>query len=127
MSDRITVGQMFPNKVTHVPAHRINSNPQTVAGNQPFQQIFENNFLKFSQHAEMRLQQRGIRFQPEQLSKIESAVDKAAAKGAKDSLILVQDTALIVNVKNRTVITALDGASMKDNVFTQIDSAIIIS
>jgi len=127
MSDRITAGQLYPSKVTHVPAQRLNSNPQTVAGSQPFQQIFENNFLKFSQHAEMRLQQRGIRFQPEQLSKIESAVDKAAAKGAKDSLILVQDTALIVNVKNRTVITALDGASMKDNVFTQIDSAVIIS
>lgn len=127
MSDRITVGQLYPNKVTHVPAQRLNSNAQIPAGSQPFQQIFENNFLKFSQHAEMRLQQRGIRFQPEQLSKIESAVDKAAAKGAKDSLILVQDTALIVNVKNRTVITALDGASMKDNVFTQIDSAVIIS
>ncbi|MOA07809.1 hypothetical protein D3C78_1275320 [compost metagenome] len=64
---------------------------------------------------------------PEQLSKIETAIDNAAAKGAKESLILMKDMALIVNVDNRTVVTAMDGSSMKDNVFTQIDSAVIIS
>lgn len=52
---------------------------------------------------------------------------KSAAKGAKESLILMQDMAFIVNVKNRTVVTAMDSESMKDNVFTQIDSAVIIS
>jgi flagellar operon protein len=61
------------------------------------------------------------------MKQIGSALDKAAAKGAKESLILMQDMAFIVNVKNRTVVTAMDSASMKDNVFTQIDSAVIIS
>jgi flagellar operon protein len=61
------------------------------------------------------------------VAKINSAVDKAAAKGAKESLILMQDMALIVSVPNRTVVTAMDKQSMQDNVFTQIDSAVIIS
>jgi flagellar operon protein len=61
------------------------------------------------------------------MAKIESAIDKAAAKGAKDSLILFKDMAFIVNVKNRTIVTAMEGSSMQDNVFTQIDSAVVIT
>ncbi|MBC8079443.1 MAG: flagellar biosynthesis protein, partial [Gorillibacterium sp.] len=72
-------------------------------------------------------QQRGVNLKPEQLEQIRSAIDKAEAKGAKDSLILLKDMALIVNVKNRTIVTAMDGASMKENVFTQIDSAVILT
>ncbi|MFB9273606.1 TIGR02530 family flagellar biosynthesis protein [Cohnella cellulosilytica] len=83
--------------------------------------------LKFSHHAEQRLQQRGIRLQPEQLERIASAVDQAAAKGAKDSLVLFQDIAMIVSVPNRTVVTAMDGPSMKEHIFTQIDSAVVVS
>ena len=69
----------------------------------------------------------GIRLENEQMAKIEAAIDKAAAKGAKESLLLMNDLALIVNVKNRTIVTAMDGQSMRDNVFTQIDSAVVIS
>ena len=83
--------------------------------------------LKFSNHAAKRLEQRGIELGSSQLDQISSAVDKAAAKGSKESLILLKDMALIVSVPNRTVVTAMDGSSMKDNVFTQIDSAVIIS
>lgn len=82
--------------------------------------------LKFSQHAQQRLQSRNIELNSADLEKIQAAVDKAQDKGAKDSLILMNDLALIVSVKNSTVITALDGASMKDNLFTNIDSAVII-
>ncbi|UUZ85931.1 hypothetical protein LJK88_22245 [Paenibacillus sp. P26] len=83
--------------------------------------------VKFSHHAEERLRRLGIRLEPEQLSKLQSAVDKAATKGAKDALMLLGGTALIVNIKNRTVVTAMDDASMKEHLFTQIDSAMIIS
>jgi flagellar operon protein len=83
--------------------------------------------LKFSHHAEQRLQQRGIELQPDQLARISSAVEQAAAKGAKDSLVLFQDIAMIVNVPNRTVVTAMDGNSMKEHIFTQIDSAVVVS
>jgi flagellar operon protein len=93
----------------------------------PFAQVLEDNLLKLSNHAAKRLEQRGIELKTEQMKQIGSALDKAAAKGAKESLILMQDMAFIVNVKNRTVVTAMDSESMKDNVFTQIDSAVIIS
>ncbi|WP_420850482.1 TIGR02530 family flagellar biosynthesis protein [Paenibacillus tepidiphilus] len=99
----------------------------TAAPEASFEQVLQNNMLKFSNHAAKRLEQRGIELGDRQLDQISSAVDKAAAKGSKESLILMKDMALIVSVPNRTVVTALDGNAMKDNVFTQIDSAVIIS
>jgi flagellar operon protein len=60
------------------------------------------------------------------MSKITAAVGKAREKGSRDSLILMSDLALVVSVRNNTVITAVDGESLKDNVFTNIDSAVII-
>ena len=53
--------------------------------------------------------------------------DKAAAKGAKQSLFLLRDVAMVVSVTNRTVITAVDRSSLKDNLFTNIDSAAVIA
>jgi len=91
-----------------------------------FREILQQKQLKFSQHAEQRLRQRGIHFGPEQLGEIARAVDQAAAKGARDSLVLYRDVAMIVSVPNRTVVTAMDGASMREHVFTQIDSAVIV-
>ncbi|MDR1702349.1 MAG: flagellar protein [Sporomusaceae bacterium] len=83
--------------------------------------------LKFSKHALERLQDRDIQLDETQLAKLYQAVDKAAKKGARDSLILFRENlALVVSVKNRTVITAMDGESLKENVFTNIDSAVII-
>jgi flagellar operon protein len=82
--------------------------------------------LKFSNHAVDRMMSRGIRYSPEDLQKLQSAVEKAASKGAKDSLILMNDTALIVSVKNKTVVTVMDQAALKENVFTNIDSTIVI-
>ncbi|MNY62545.1 hypothetical protein D3C86_1993760 [compost metagenome] len=55
------------------------------------------------------------------------AIDKAASKGAKDALLIMAGNGYIVNVPNRTVVTALDGQAMNEHVFTQIDSAMIIS
>ena len=61
------------------------------------------------------------------MNQLKSAVDKAAQKGARESLILMNnDLALVVSVTNRTVITAMDGSSIRDNVFTNIDSAVIV-
>ncbi|GAW92923.1 TIGR02530 family flagellar biosynthesis protein [Calderihabitans maritimus] len=82
--------------------------------------------VKFSRHAQERLASRNIRLRPEDLARINSAVEKAAQKGARDSLVLMDDLALVVSVKNRTVVTAVDGSHLKENVFTNIDSAVII-
>jgi flagellar operon protein len=81
--------------------------------------------VKFSSHASTRLKSRNIDITPEIMGKLEKAVSGAANKGAKDSLILMKDLAFIVNIPNRTVITAMDGESLKQNVFTNIDSAVI--
>lgn len=126
MNGKITVGRLFP---ANVPPAVISQNRTTSVSKdvKPFDQVLQEQVLKLSNHAVKRLEQRGIELRSDQMEKINSAVDKAAAKGAKESLILMQDMALIVSVPNRTVVTAMDKQSMEDNVFTQIDSAVIIS
>lgn len=127
MSERITIGQLYPSKMYPAVQNAAQRSSQQETSRTSFDRIFQNELLKFSNHAAKRLEQRGIELKGDQLAKIQHAVDKAAAKGSKESLILLQDMALIVNVASRTVVTAMDGNSMKDNVFTQIDSAIVIS
>ncbi|WP_068786049.1 TIGR02530 family flagellar biosynthesis protein [Paenibacillus phocaensis] len=126
MNEPIRVGQLYTGRIGPSALTPSKSTPANPAGTR-FKEMLEDRLVHFSNHAVKRLEQRGIELKPEQLHQIESAIDSAAAKGAKDSLILLKDMALIVNVNNRTVVTAMDGSSMKDNVFTQIDSAVIIS
>lgn len=82
--------------------------------------------LKFSAHASQRLQERKISLDPATMLRVTDAIDKAEAKGIEDTLVLTGDAALIVNVKNRTVITAMDKGSLQGNVFTNIDGAVIV-
>ena len=82
--------------------------------------------IKFSAHALKRLETRRISLGNQEMALLKDAVNKAEAKGAKESLILMDQMALVVSIKNRTVITAVDEASLKDNVFTNIDSAVIV-
>ncbi|MBU5673075.1 TIGR02530 family flagellar biosynthesis protein [Paenibacillus brevis] len=128
MNEPIRIGALYPGKIQPgiSTAGKRPGNSDT-SSTVEFKDVLQSKLLHFSNHAVKRLEQRGIELKPEQIQKIESAIEHAAAKGAKDSLILLQDMALIVNVSNRTVVTAMDGSSMKDNVFTQIDSAVIIS
>lgn len=82
--------------------------------------------VKFSQHAQDRLRARNITFSAADLANLEGAVNSVAQKGGKESLVMMGDSALVVSVKNRTVVTALDKTQMRGNVFTNIDSAVII-
>ena len=82
--------------------------------------------LKFSNHAVERMQSRGISYSPEDLTRLGEAVQKAAAKGSKDTLVLMDSSALIVSVKNNTVVTVMDKNALKENVFTNIDSTIVM-
>lgn len=82
--------------------------------------------IEFSRHANERMRQRNIRLEPSDLDKIDQAVGKAADRGSKDALLLLRDLGLVVNVKNRKVLTAIDADSMRDRVFTNIDSTVII-
>ena len=81
--------------------------------------------VKFSTHAQQRLQQRDITLGDDAVAKLSDAVDRAQQKGSKESLVLLDDMAFVVSVKNRVVITAVDQPSMKQNVFTNIDSVVI--
>jgi flagellar operon protein len=81
--------------------------------------------LKFSAHAQSRLKSRNLSMTPQVMEKLNKAVSGAASKGAKDSLILLSNMAFIVNIPNKTVVTAMDGESIRDNVFTNIDSTVI--
>ncbi|MHB1125897.1 MAG: TIGR02530 family flagellar biosynthesis protein [Bacillota bacterium] len=98
---------------------------------QPFaevmrQQVKEPDRLKFSQHAQQRIESRNISLGPQEMDRLNRAVEKAALKGARESLVLMDQLAFVVSVHNKTVITAVDGPSLKDNVFTNIDSAVVV-
>lgn len=82
--------------------------------------------VTFSAHAQARLHSRGVTLDQTTLDALAGAIDKAEAKGARESLVLSDDAAYVVSVKNRTVITAFDRDSLRDGVFTAIDSAVIL-
>lgn len=82
--------------------------------------------LKFSKHAANRLVDRNISLSTEQLERLSDGAKKAGEKGIKESLVLMDSLAFIVNIPNSTVITALDQSETADNVFTNIDGAVII-
>ncbi len=81
--------------------------------------------LKFSAHAQTRIESRNITVTNEMMSKLDKAVNGAAEKGSRDTLVLLSDLAFIVNIPNKTVVTAMEGESITDNVFTNIDSTVI--
>ena len=82
--------------------------------------------LKFSKHATQRLDDRNITLTEEQSLRLEEGVQKAQMKGIKDSLVLVDSLAFIVNIPNQTVVTAMDQTESDENVYTNIDGAVIV-
>lgn len=81
--------------------------------------------VQFSGHALERVQRRGIDTSPQTLARLDGAVQRAAAKGSRESVVLLDGNAFVVSVKNKTVITAVDAQSMREQVFTNIDSAVL--
>ena len=104
---------------------------KTTAGSLSFGQVLDANLaksgeLKFSAHAQARISARNIQLSSQDISRLEQGVAQAAAKGSRESLVLKDGTAFVVSVTNNTVITAVDAGSMRGNVFTNIDSAVIV-
>jgi flagellar operon protein len=91
-----------------------------------FDQVLGSAELQFSKHAERRLQTRQIDLQDADRAKLNEAVHSLERKGAKDSLVLMGELAFVVNVPSKTVVTALSKEQMKEQVFTNIDSTIIV-
>jgi flagellar operon protein len=81
--------------------------------------------IKFSKHALERISARGLAFNQASIAKLDAAISAAQVKGANESLVLMDELALVVSVKNRTVITAMSSREPDHNVFTSIDSAVI--
>ena len=81
--------------------------------------------LKFSKHAANRLVDRNIRLTDEQMERLSDGTQKASAKGIKESLVIVDQLAFIVNIPNNTVVTAMDQSEAATNIFTNIDGAVI--
>ena len=88
--------------------------------------VIESSGLKFSKHATNRLLDRNIALTDSQNVRLENGVKQASEKGITESLVLVDSLAFIVNVPNRTVVTALDQTEANSNIFTNIDGAVII-
>ncbi len=82
--------------------------------------------LRFSRHAEARLESRGIELDGVQLERLGEAVDQLDKRGAKESLVVMDDHAFIVGVPKRTVITAMSRIEAVGNIFTQIDSTLFV-
>ena len=123
---------------------KVNSNPQISALNNHqlrdriLQQSRDNSFsqilnekresreVKFSKHAMERAAQRGIAIERNLISGIQDAVEKAREKGVKDIVIIAREGAFVVNVKNSTVVTSMNTMEMQNNIFTNINGAVII-
>lgn len=122
----------FPNPVQ--PGRQERSQPQKPASGQvsdsSFARVLDEKLpsqgVKFSQHAQERLKSRNIVLSANDIANLEGAVNNVAQKGGKESLVMMKDAALVVSITNRTVVTALDRSQMQGNVFTNIDSAVII-
>ena len=118
----------------HSVAPRLNPATATARSKAPAQGGFqgvlgqvlrEQEGLRFSAHARARLAQRGIPLNDGAHQRLLDAVRRAEAKGAREAVVLMDDVAYVVSVRNRTVITVVDGPRLKENVFTNIDSVVI--
>jgi len=89
-------------------------------------QIENKGEVKFSKHATNRLATRNIELTGAEMKRLNSAVSKASAKGIKEALILMDNKVFIASVQNKTIITASTEEELKDNVFTNIDGAVIV-
>ena len=110
------------------------SSTETTVNGLSFQDIFQAKAgvtaapeisLKFSKHAAGRLEDRNIRMTERQMERLTEGTVRAQMKGIKESLVMVDSLAFIVNVPNQTVVTAMDQTETNDNIFTNIDGAVI--
>ncbi len=100
-------------------------NPAESSFEEVFRKELQSGNVGFSRHAQQRLEHRNIHLSPADLTRLNQAVDQVRAKGGRDSLVMLNDNAMIVSIKNNQVVTVVDKQNLKDNVFTHIDSAII--
>ena len=111
--------------------HQIVKPQQSVAASKGFADVLKgelgkNDGVKFSKHAMERIQSRGVDMSQQTLDSLNQAVTKARAKGCKDIAVIGEANAFIVSVQNNTVITTMNALEMRENIFTNIDSAVLL-
>ena len=114
-----------PKPITNEP----NSSTKGVNGpsfNDVLNKIKSNDQVKFSKHAMDRLNSRNIELTDDELGRINDGVDKAKTKGVREALIMMDNKVFVASVQNKTIITAALDEQLKDNVFTNIDGAVIV-
>lgn len=136
MSNQINVNNYNLSDAIIRQAEKINSagnssDSQKAASGSSFQEILnrqlnQTNSVSFSKHANQRTEERNIQISQNDLNRLGDACDKAGEKGIKDALVMMNDSAFIVNAQNRVVITVMDRNELKDNVFTNIDGAVFV-
>lgn len=126
MTERLTIipQPVVPRSNQGAPNNRI----AKTAGSGHFDQLLQHKIdqqgVKFSRHAVDRMNSRGVQLNPTQIQRLEQALARVEAKGGRDSLVMIDDAALVVSVRNQTVVTVVDREHLKDNIFTNIDSAV---
>ena len=117
-------------KVPFIPITNDNGlqSSKTSQTNDRFDRIFKQELdkIKFSGHAQKRLEARNIQLSENDLTRIQTAVQKAERKGSRDSLVMMNDTAFVVNIPNKTVVTTMQVSNENENIFTNIDSVVFI-
>lgn len=129
MGYRVINGQLFPVDKILNNSYNIKSSPKKT--DLDFEKILDKSIDKsenfsISNHAAARIRERNINFSEADMKKINDGINKADEKGAKDCLILYKDVALVTSIKNRTIITAVDKENSKENIFTNIDSVVLL-
>ena len=121
--------------IEQVTGQYLNKNPQINRGNSAsFEDILKQQFfektqvseLKFSKHATQRLSDRNISLTDEQLVRLQKGAELSSEKGIKESLVVMDQFAFIVNTQNNTVITAMEQERQGENIFTNIDGAVFV-
>lgn len=116
----------------YITAGKVNQSQETSKSNSFQEALLEamdssrETTLKFSKHATSRLADRNIELTKEQMDRLTQGTNKAGSKGIKDSLVMVDHLAFIVNIPKNTVITAMDQSQADENIFTNIDGAVIV-
>ncbi len=119
------------NSVNIIGAHAITLGKKDVAKKESvekktnFAQLLEKK-LKLTKHAEKQINYRGITIDKNTAAKLDDALNKLSMKGVKSSLVLSDNKAFLLNVKERKVITAMNVTDMKEKVFTNIDGVMLV-
>lgn len=129
MSYRVINGQMYP--VVPIDGFSQKKSSENTNANVNFKDMLNKEINKkegftISNHAAERLSSRNVSLNEHDMKTINEGINKAEQKGCKNSVILYKDVALVASIENRTVITAMDKNSAKDNVFTNVDSVVLL-